>query len=405
MIIQGYWQRKTIFFSVKPNCLTIGVERQNQADVYSFDYAGRSWTAMLENVSYRRGLDGKTVAKWILPNGERARRWLAPHEADVFAENARKSAAIIVDAIKNGEIDLQGVLPQSGMKGLINAAAFDSERRQAETERYRQIYLPVGILPPDQYGAVVLQATEGCSFNACTFCSFYKDRPFKIKNADEFGQHCLNVRDFLGEGLSLRRTIFLGDANALVAPMSRLQQLFEVTHRFFDVEALGGIYAFLDGVSGEKKTHEDYALLANLGLQRVYIGLESGSQDLLSYLNKPCSPEEVVRAVRAMKKGGVDVGVIILLGAGGKKYAKRHIRETIKAINRMDLDLNDIVYFSEMVQSEGMDYLRQAYEDHLSPLTASERISQGEQIEKGLKFSREGGTPHISRYDIREFVY
>jgi hypothetical protein len=64
-----------------------------------------------------------------------------------------------------------------------------------------------------------------------------------------------------------------------------------------------------------------------------------------------------------------------------------------------------LVYFSELVVSEGMQYVQQAYQADLEPLTAEERTAQGEAIQQALRFPARGGTPHISRYDIREFVY
>jgi radical SAM superfamily enzyme YgiQ (UPF0313 family) len=62
-----------------------------------------------------------------------------------------------------------------------------------------------------------------------------------------------------------------------------------------DVEQLGGIYAFLDGFSGERKSPEDYAELAQRGLKRVYIGMESGNNDLLHFLKKPGRSKTFIR--------------------------------------------------------------------------------------------------------------
>jgi radical SAM superfamily enzyme YgiQ (UPF0313 family) len=187
--------------------------------------------------------------------------------------------------------------------------------------------------------------------------------------------------------------------------MPRLVPLLETTHSIFDVERLGGIFAFLDGFSGEKKSAQDFAQLARLGLQRVYIGLESGHDPLLNFLRKPGRAQDAVQAVRAMKTGGVAVGIIILLGAGGKQYSRAHVRDTIAVVNQMGLDADDLIYFSELVESEGMQYSIDAYAQNLEPLNAQERQVQGEEIETALNFSKSGGVPHISRYDIREFVY
>lgn len=408
MVINGIWAGRSLTLSVKPNCLTISLSAGGQTRVFSFDFEGRLWTALLEGVSYRRGLDGKMVAKWQETHGGEAgrqRRWIHPPEALRIETEARQASLELYRAIQAGEAALDGPLTDLGQAAFERIRGYDEARRAADIARYHQIYRPVGILPPDQYMAVVLQATEGCAFNTCTFCDFYKDRPFRIKNEAAFLEHATAVRDFLGAGLSLRRTVFLGDANALVVPMPRLLPLIQGVHQVYDVEGLGGIYAFLDGFSGEKKSPRDYRLLAEMGLKRVYLGLESGSEDLLKFLRKPGKPKDAVKAVQAMKAGGVAVGVIVLLGAGGHTYAGEHVRETIAALNAMRLDADDIIYFSELITAEDMRYVQDAYQTQLRPLSPEERLAQGEAIEAGLRFSRRGGVPHISRYDIREFVY
>lgn len=405
MVILGKWRNRSLTISTKPNCLTISLQQDAGATVFSFDAAGRLWTAMLAGVSYRRGLDGKIVAKWGATPEIRQRRWLSATEARALEENARELAQSLEQDLNNRQIDLNGALDGTGQIFLANAARFESNAYAADIARYHHVYKPVGILPPDQYMAVVLQATEGCSFNTCTFCNFYRDRPFRIKTPEAFREHVRAVTAFLGEGMSLRRTIFLGDANALVIPMPRLLPLLDIIHEHLDVEKLGGMYAFLDGFSGERKSAADFAALRERGLKRVYVGMESGSEPLLQFLKKPGKPEDVIAAVRNMKSAGVAVGIIVLLGAGGHTYAREHVRDTIAAINAMQLDLDDIVYFSELIESEGLDYTRDAFDARLKPLTPQERLQQAEQIENALVFSEEGGTPHISRYDIREFVY
>ncbi len=409
MVIQGTWKDQHVTISAKPNCLTVSLESKGMAQVFSYDYAGRLWTALLDGISYRRGLDGKMVAKWQTKNGEaptgRDRCWLTQVEALEIESRARQTMADLWESIEQDQAQMDPGVDAQTRQGFQRLLAFDEDCSRQDAARYAQVYKPVGILPPDQYMAVVLQATEGCAFNTCTYCTFFRDRPFRIKAADEFRGHAEAVRAYLGDGLSLRRTIFLGDANALITPMPRLVPLMEEIHLVFDVERLGGMYAFLDGFSGGKKTAEDYRHLAELGLVRVYLGLESGHAPLLKFLHKPGKPEDAVQAVRAMKAGGVSVGVIVLLGAGGRTYSEGHVRDTIQALNEMRLDLNDIVYFSELLVDERMQYARDAYQANLAPLSPEERILQGERIERGLKFSPQRGIPPISRYDIREFIY
>jgi hypothetical protein len=405
MVITGHWNGQPVTISVKSNCITISTDDPTRADVFSYDLEGRLWTAFIDGIAYRRGLDGKMIARWRKPGQNRERRWLSPDEAFEIEGRARQQVATLYDGIQNGAVALRGELGTIGNRTLQRALAFDQTRSSDDAAHYHRVYKPVGILPPDQYMAVVLQATEGCSFNTCTFCTFYKDRPFRIKSPDEFRAHAAAVRDFLGDGLSLRRTIFLGDANSMVVPMAKLLPLMDMVHEVYDVGQLGGIYAFLDGFSGEKKSARDYAQLRERGLKTVYIGLESGHEPLLKFLQKPGRPQDAIKAVRALKAAGVAVGIIVLLGAGGHQYADGHVRDTIKVINAMKLDMDDIVYFSELLVDEGMIYAQDAYQSGLQPLTPEECTAQGELIESQLTFSRRGGKPHISRYDIREFIY
>lgn len=405
MVILGKWRGKPLTISTKSNSLTVSLESDGRAEVYSFDSAGRLWTALVDNISYRRGLDGKIIARWAVQPLVHERRWLAPAEAQALIERANSTLCALSADLQTGQVALTSPIPPDGIPGLPAALDFDWPQSESDRAGYFNVYKPVGILPPDQYMAVVLQATEGCSYNTCTFCDFYRSRPFRIKSPQDFTAHARAVREYLGDGLRLRRTIFLGDANALVIPMPRLVPLMEIANREYDVTRLGGIYAFLDGFSGEKKSAANYARLASLGLKRVYIGMESGNAELLRFLHKPGAPDDVIRTVQTMKAGGVSVGIIILLGAGGQRYAAGHVRDTIHAVNQMNLDLDDLIYFSELVENENLPYVQDAFRSELQPLSPSQRLAQQEQIEAGFRFAEAAGVPHISRYDIREFVY
>ncbi len=404
-VLLGKWGNQSITLSIKASCITLSLSGNREDYVISFDYEGRLWTAMIENVSYRRGLDGKIITKWIDQNQLRSRRWLTKSEASRTEVQAASKALGFLQELEQKKIKLSGNLPSDAKRVLEKASQYPNNRSSADIQQYHQIYKPVGILPPDQYFSVVLQATEGCSFNTCTFCDFFHDRPFHIKTAAEFNEHCLNVHHFLGEGLSLRRTVFLGDANALVIPMEKLVPIIGIVQENFDVENLGGIYSFLDGFSGEKKSAQDYAILASLGLRRVYIGMESGNAELLRFLHKPGVPEDVVDAVKALKSGGISVGIIVLLGAGGEYFNRKHVDDTINVINEMQLDMEDILYFSELIIGEDLQYTRDAFQHRLGILDDHHKSIQADEIERNLVFKNAEETPHISRYDIREFVY
>ena len=178
-----------------------------------------------------------------------------------------------------------------------------------DAARFASVYDTVGILPPDQYLALVLQATEGCSWNACTFCHLFRGRPFRVKTEAEFGEHIEGVRRFFGDAIALRRSLFLGAANALCVASDRMLPLMESAVRAFPQAAKGGVHAFVDAWAGRRRSAE-YGGYAALGLRRVYVGLESGDPQLLSWLRKPGTPEDALSLVEALHESGIAVGVI-----------------------------------------------------------------------------------------------
>jgi radical SAM superfamily enzyme YgiQ (UPF0313 family) len=263
----------------------------------------------------------------------------------------------------------------------------------------------VSILPPDQYLALVLQATEGCSYNRCTFCDFYRDRPFRVKGADELRVHIAAVRAFFGPAISLRKSLFLADANALVVPMPRLRAWLDVIGEERILPAGAGIYSFMDAFDVQRKTPDEWAELAARGLRRVYIGMETGDDGLLRWLRKPGTAADVHEAVGLLKRAGVAVSVIIMTGIGGERYAPAHVCGTIAALNTMPLAAGDIVYFSPFTDIAGSEYGALTRAEGIRPLTEGEMRAQEAAIRAGLRPFDPAHPPQLSRYDIREFIY
>ena len=111
MVILGTWNGRSIAISVKTNCLTVSLPGSKGVEVFSFDYEGRPWTAVLEGTTYRRGLDGKMVAKWRPPGGERQRRWLSQAEALQIEARLRRRVRALYAAIQSQAVDLNHPLP------------------------------------------------------------------------------------------------------------------------------------------------------------------------------------------------------------------------------------------------------------------------------------------------------
>ena len=183
---------------------------------------------------------------------------------------------------------------------------------------------------------------------------------------------------------------------------AQLLKLLNVVAEEFD--ATQEIHSFLDGFSGQKKSAEDFAALAECGLHRVYVGLESGHDPLLAFVNKPGRSADAVAAVRQMKAGGVSAGVIVMLGLGGERFAAGHVRDTVLSVNEMGLGKNDLLYFSEYTPT-GTAYSPKQPQDEpdLRILSRDAMKAQRAAIIAGLRFGET--RPRIATYDIREFVY
>jgi radical SAM superfamily enzyme YgiQ (UPF0313 family) len=385
--------------TLRPDATVLAV---GEECVSSYDLAGRPYVLARGDASYRRALDGHVLEKRPAADGRpRLRQLLSGADAAAVVEAARREAEALVDVVKGGSL----VAPEArddALARLRRIASMDARALDEDAARFRAIYQPVGILPPDRYLSLVLQATEGCSWNACTFCELARGIHFRVKSAPEFEAHIAAVREYFGASSVLRRSLFLGDANALCIAHARLLPLVEAAARAFPGLAL---YAFVDIWSGHLKSAAEYAEYARLGLRCVYIGLESGDPELLTWLNKPGAPIDAVSLVHELHAAGVAVGVVVLIGAGGRHFAARHAKETASVLTRMRLGPEDIVFFSELVEYPTSAYARRAAEAGLWPLDLDECVAQREAILASLHPADPGRPPRSARYDVREFVY
>jgi hypothetical protein len=133
--------------------------------------------------------------------------------------------------------------------------------------------------------------------------------------------------------------------------------------------------------------------------------LETGDDRLLKVLNKPGSAAQAVEVVSAVKAGGIGVGVILMVGAGGDRYAADHVEGTLRAVNAMDLGHGDFIYFSEMVIHPESDYERWTREAGIRPLPPEEMEAQKAALRRGFRFAEPTQPPKMATYDIREFLY
>lgn len=391
-----------VYFKRQPHRITIS---ENLQQHYSFDPAGRFMTGFLNGANYRRGLDSTILRKQITNEAAKACHRLSDAEMQSFINRIQSRVAHISEHVAHS--DQADLLPY-----LRTILHWDYARLYQERAAFHDIYKPVSILPPDQYLSVVLQMAEGCSWNKCTFCTFYRDRKFRVKCPTDFRLHIHKIKELLGQAIGLRKSIFLGDANALVIPQRRLLDLLQVIHEEFPIDAprsgdnyiLKGIYAFLDIFGADRKTLDDYRELRAYKMKRIYIGLETGDDELFELLNKPGSPQACVESVRTIKQAGIAVGVILLAGAGGDRFAVQHTNQSIARIQAMGLDAGDLVYVSPLVVSGEEQYSQQLRRIGARALDRHEMQRQAAMFKTALRPTRTD-SPKVSPYNIEEFIY
>ena len=186
------------------------------------------------------------------------------------------------------------------------------------------------IRPPSEAESYLLQITYGCSHNRCTFCGTYGDKPFQVRPIDEV----LEDVAVASRRMPDVRRVFLCDGNALVLDMDRLTVVLDALNSAFPLLRRISIYANARDLLA--KSESDLAVLREKGLELVYLGLESGSDEVLRRVDKGSTAAEMVSGVVRAKEAGMRVSVIALLGLGGTELSDQHADRTAKVVNAMD---------------------------------------------------------------------
>ena len=382
---------KTITFTLKDNAINIFEEPPN--NLLTFDLTGRLVGMFIDNKNYRRTLNNQYYLKLrstIVGEHFRDIKQIPIDEIEPVIEQSHK-------LIRKNQNRLSSVFHDP----LNNILKMDSTALQSSAKEFNNIYLPISILPPDQYMSLVIQLTEGCNYNQCTFCNFYRDRPFKVKSTDELEIHLSKVKAFFGKGINLRKSIFLADANALVVPQIRLAQSLELIHNQFP--QFDNYYSFIDVFTGLKKSVNDFKQLKMLGIKRVYLGVESGNSNLMLFLNKKQLNNDIIELTHNLKKGGIDVGIIFLIGAGGNKYAEQHLADSIKLLEQLPLGKGDIIYLSELYETN-LNYEKSMVKQNIQLPTRQSIRQWSNEFKSKLKVKYTKDIK-VSVYDINQFFY
>lgn len=185
--------------------------------------------------------------------------------------------------------------------------------------------------PPSEHDAFILQATVGCSWNACVYCDMYRDKKFRVRDLTQ----TLGDIQAAGAAFGTRvRKLFVADGDALIMPLDHWLPILSSAQRAFPRLERTSCYAMAHNVLD--KTVDELRALREAGLVRLYIGPESGDDQTLKRIAKGSTFDEHVQAAQRAHAAGMQISVIAMLGVAGVARSKEHASATAALVTAMD---------------------------------------------------------------------
>jgi radical SAM superfamily enzyme YgiQ (UPF0313 family) len=186
------------------------------------------------------------------------------------------------------------------------------------------------IRPPSEANSILLQVTVGCSHNRCTFCGSYKEKRFRIKDDDTILSDILFASKYM-KGVE---RVFLMDGDAVIIPQKRLMWILDRIKEHLPWVRRVGAYA--NAKSLRKKSLDELIQLRENGLGIIYLGVESGDDEVLKSVNKNANAQNLIDMGRKVREAGIKLSVTVLLGIAGRERSLEHAKATGALLSAMD---------------------------------------------------------------------
>jgi len=246
--------------------------------------------------------------------------------------------------------------------------------------------------PPSEAYSLILQVSLGCAWNKCAFCEMYSSKQFRVRpEADVFAEI-----ESLSPYSDQIRKIFLADGNAMVLSFDKLSRLLDKLNASFPKLNRVSAYALPRDI--ESKTEAELQILADKGLKLLYVGIESGDDELLQVINKGENFKSTSQALQKARQAGIKLSVMILNGLGGQKFSEQHAINSAKLVNEIQPE-----FLSTLVLSYpyGEEHFKQKFDDEFIPLNTIELIAEMKVFIETLKLNNTVfRSDHASNYLI-----
>jgi len=233
---------------------------------------------------------------------------------------------------------------------------------------FNDIYEGSIFRPPSEAYSLILQATIGCSWNKCTFCTAFQGKDFRMKSVDELKRDVEKVHPFYGD---IPR-IFLADGNALCMPTDDLVEMIEYLYTKFKRLERVSIYGGPLDIAA--KSADELERLGKAGLDLVYFGLESGNDEVLRRVKKGALSPIMIETAKKVRDAGLKLSTIFIIGLGGLELSDEHARETAKVVTAQDPDYAAALTLMVRPDSEIIKDVRSGHLTLLTPDQALEEL-------------------------------
>lgn len=226
------------------------------------------------------------------------------------------------------------------------------------------------IRPPSEAYSLLLRITRNCPWNRCRFCDIYKGKKFELRPVADIEQEIDTTRQMVDQIKEIAKSnscsiqeaaamilnnppseafysvalwqysggesVFLQDANTLIMPTDQLVEVLQYLKATFpDIKR---ITSYGRSHTAARKTVEDLVRLKEAGLSRLHIGLESGHNPVLEYVDKGITADDHIKGGRNIKASGIELSEYLLLGLGGKAMTREHALESARVLSAIDPD-------------------------------------------------------------------
>jgi len=214
------------------------------------------------------------------------------------------------------------------------------------------------IRPPPEAHSLLIRVTRNCPWNRCEFCSVFKEQRFELRPVEDVKEDILVARriadDILGYAEQTGygagdvasqngilwiedggvKSAFLQDSDSLIMKIEPLVEIIKFLCQTFP--ALERVCSYARGKTLYRKKPEELERLREVGLSRLYVGLETGDDELLAYMQKGATADEMVQAGRKAIEAGFELSEYIMPGLGGTERWEQHAKNSARVLNEIN---------------------------------------------------------------------